>query len=341
MKAAREPRGTVACLPFVPTISRRNRRAGGFRSLPRPRSWYNAVVETFEGLHPTGLRPRFSPREPPARWSLCAGSSLPHPVRGRGGPHRRDKADTLQAASENEDADDRSGCPVRAASRGHEGVEFADDDEWRPRPSRGSPAWDLSRADPGGARPRRVPRAEPDPGAADRPGDRRPRLPGQRADGDGQDRRVPDPDPGADRRARPPAAGPDPGADARAGHPDRPGVREARRRPPRPGRRAWSAASRSFRQQQLLGAGLPARGRHARPADGPDGPQARSGSTRSGSSCSTRPTRCSTSGSARPSRRSSRPSRSRRQTLLLSATMPPGRPRAGRRSTSTTPSTSA
>ena len=124
--------------------------------------------------------------------------------------------------------------------------------------------------------------------------------------GHGQDGRVPAPDHREDRRARAAAAGPDPGPDPRAGPPDRPRVREALRSAGASAPWRSSAASRCS-QQTAAGSRLPDRGRHARPADGPDGPAARSGSTRSRSSCSTRPTRCSTSGSARPSRRSWRP----------------------------------
>ena len=128
-----------------------------------------------------------------------------------------------------------------------------------------------------------------------------------------------------DRRA----AGADPGPDPRAGA----SRSAASSRSSRYGRRTRAVAvvggESIFRQQRLLRGGLPARRGHARPADGPDGPQRHPARQGAASSCSTRPTRCSTSASGRPSRRSSRRCPLPRQTLLLSATMPPRGPRPG------------
>ena len=171
--------------------------------------------------------------------------------------------------------------PVRAASRGHQGAEFADDDR-RERADRGHDRnrrdrhIDLRRARPRRDHPEvpgegRLHQPKPDPGRADPRRDGGPRLPGQRPHRDRQDRRVPAADPGEAGRAGAAADGPDPGADPRIGHPDRPRVRAAQLRAE--GVRRRRGGGRVDRPPAAdARPGLPGGGRHPRPPDGPDGP---------------------------------------------------------------------
>src|SRR5215216_1687796 len=113
--------------------------------------WYNTEAENIDRVTPHRLEAEFLPREPPARWSLCAGPSSSPPVRGRGGPLGATRPTSPEAASET--GRRPIGSPIPSAPQvgvieSCEGAEVADaddDDDERGPGRRGVPRAEYRR----------------------------------------------------------------------------------------------------------------------------------------------------------------------------------------------------